>query len=214
MFGQSLSSGTYLNTDVLPHLPTQEFGCSSDSNSIPFGASATDLLGGDKGNHAEFFNLLDSFRDIADAKRWDELDPAHIQGLLESFKAGQHDKFGLDSKTYADVHASFNLFVSQLSNRFVTAGNSSSLNNYSHHHPIGQHNGTHQNYQVDTLSPIQLGGGSSPLEFNHSPSAGIYRQYNTPVVSSLTVAQQPNNPKTDLHLFDDVEDDFDWSKLM
>ncbi len=219
MFGQSVSDGTYINADILPHIPTQELGCSSDSSSIniPFGASATgtDLLSDNKGNHVEFLNLMDSFRDIANAKTWDELDPAHIQGLLESFKAGQRDKFGLDSKTYANVHASFNQFVSQLSNRFVTVGNPSGLNNYSQHPPIGHHNG-HHNYQVDTLSPMQLGGGnhSSPLAFNHSPGAGAYRLYNTPTVSSLAVPQQPNSLKTDLNLFDDVEDDFDWSKLM
>lgn len=210
MFGVSVSDGTYINTDALPHIPTQELGCSSDSSGISFGASATDLL--NKGNHVEFINLMDNFRDIADAKTWDELDPAHVQGLLESFKAGQHDKFGLDSKTYANVHASFNQFVSQLSNRFVTSGNTSSLNNYSHHPPMGHHNGTHHNYQVDTLSPIQLGGGnqSSLLDFNQSPSTGAYRPYNTPTINPLAVVQQPNNS----NLLDDVEDDFDWSKLM
>ncbi len=225
MLGQSMAEGAYLNAGILPHIPTQELGISSDSSSIPLGASATTLLGGNEGNHTEFLSLMDSFRDIADAKTWDKLDPAHIQGLLDSFKTGQRDKFGLDAKTYADVHASFNQFVSQLSNRFVTTGNTSSLNNYSHHAlggapPMGHPNGGgHHSYQIDTgiLSPVQLGGinHTSQPEFNQSPmypGAGAYGAYNTATLSSL--AQQPNHHRTGLELFEDVEDDFDWSKLM
>lgn len=178
IFGQPLSGGEYINADILPDLPvssSHELECSDDSSSIPLGASASMLLNPPKCNHPQFLSLMDSFRDIADSKSWDKLDPAHVQGLLESFKAGQNDKFGLDPATYADVHASFNQFLSQLNNRFLT-GSSSGMPRLSEYdqlneggihqhtsHLLGHHNnkyGSHQQYQIDTgmVSPIPMIG--------------------------------------------------------
>ena len=190
IFGQPLVGGEYLNADVLPDLPvssSHELG-SSDSSSIPLGASASMLLNLPKCNHPQFLSLMDSFRDIADSKSWDKLDPAHVQGLLESFKAGQNDKFGLDPSTYADVHASFNQFLSQLNNRFLT-GSSSGMPHLSeydqpiegeiHQHTsqlMDHHNkyGSHQHYQIDAgvVSPIPLIG------MNHTSPTNSYHPVN------------------------------------
>ena len=242
IFGQSLAEGAYLNADILPHIPNQELNC-SDGSSIPLGGSASNLLGA-KANHSEFLSLMDSFRDIADAKTWDKLDPAHVQGLLESFKAGQSNKFGLDPQAYANVHASFNQFVSQLSNRFLAT---SSLNNYGHHRDsglgehalLGHHNGTPHNYQVDTgvISPVPLLGmnQSSPTDYNRTPSPHHMNLMNqghlhpveggsqlpshyglpyTPTLSSLAETPNHHGMKTSLDHLLDDDDDFDWSKLM
>ena len=78
---------------------------------------------------------MDSFRDIAETNSWDKLDPSQIQCLMDSFKEGEHHKYGLDPDTYADLHASFNKFLSQLNNRFLTSSSSSTprLSEYNQH---------------------------------------------------------------------------------
>ena len=88
------------------------------------GASASLFLSSSGGN-PQFISLMDSFRDIAESNSWDKLDPSQIQCLMDSFKEGEHHKYGLDADTYADLHASFNKFLTQLNSKFLTDSSSS-----------------------------------------------------------------------------------------
>lgn len=129
IFGQSVGAESCLDplsttntTAIETHsVAVASSGLSSSNNSLALGASATTLFNPSHRNYSpQFATLMDSFRDIADSNSWDKLDHAQIQGLMESFKAGRNDKFGLDPDVYASVASSFNNFLSQLNNKFLT----------------------------------------------------------------------------------------------
>lgn len=194
IFGQ-LGGNEYLNEyTTLSDLhtnPGHELASSDSSmSSVPLGASASLLQNQSKCTHPQFLSLMDNFREMADSRSWDKLDPAHVQGLLESFKEGQSDKFGLDVVTYADVHASFNQFLSQLNNRFLAGSlaNMPPLVDYNHddgahqQHPgLLEQQAKYQQYRLDSgeVSAIPLVGMSqvSPTDgypvSDHTPSQHI-----------------------------------------
>ena len=129
IFGHSVSSGEYLNPPPLPPCVLTDLG-SSDS-SIPLGASALSLLSlgapittttGAADYSPHFYTLMDSFRDIAESNSWDNLEPEQVQGLMQSFKAVERDRLGLDDESYSRVSSSFEHFLQQLSCRFVAGG--------------------------------------------------------------------------------------------
>ena len=144
LFGQSVPHGDYFSNGmagnrnhIAPNLlgssPGNDLNLSNSCGSLSLGASAGNLL--NSVNNPQFTSLMGSFKDIAETNSWDKLDPAQIQGLVDSFKAGEHDKFGLDQDSYADLYASFNQFLSQLNNKFLTGSSNLSpqLSEYSQH---------------------------------------------------------------------------------
>ena len=140
IFGQSVNGGEYLNATTTEDafqisVPSIDPTCSNSS--LPLGASAASLfIPGHENYSPQLTSLMDSFRDIAETNSWDKLDPAQIHGLMESFKAGEHDKFGLDPDMYANLSASFTQFLSQLNNKFLVGGSASvtHLNEYHQSH--------------------------------------------------------------------------------
>ncbi len=168
------------------------------NSSLPLGASATALF--DSIRNPQFTSLMDSFRDIADTNSWEKLDPSQIQGLVDSFKVGEQDKFGLEPEIYAELHASFNQFLSQLNNRFLTGSSNTTprLSEYSRHHHnssvvasndvMGGVNGRGllsrfrpHHHQLDVVSPL--------ISMHHLSSSG-YDPNRTP----SPVAQQGQLP--------------------
>lgn len=141
IFGQSVNGGDYLNTATTEDafqisVPSIDPTCSNSS--LPLGASAASLFNPGHQNYSpQLTSLMDSFRDIAETNSWDKLDPAQIHGLMESFKAGEHDKFGLDPDTYANLSASFSQFLSQLNNKFLV-GSSASVPHLNEYHQQAQ----------------------------------------------------------------------------
>ena len=195
IFGSSITQGDYFNDSmtgngkcgVVPGITS-----SSCSGSLPPSALLNSV------NNPQFASLMGSFRDIAETNSWDKLDPAQIQGLVDSFKAGEHDKFGLEPEVYADLYASFNHFLSQLNNRFLTGSSNLSpqLSEYSRQHPHpasrsvphnliggGLAHKYHQHHKLDTdlMSPLLINlhrqGSSTPTNFNpnsnRTPSPGL-----------------------------------------
>lgn len=161
--------------NVVPNINTSsgDIGLSNSSSSLPLGASASALFSSLR--NPQFMSLMDSFRDIADSNSWDKLDPAQIQGLMDSFKMGEHDKFGLNQEMYAELHTSFNQFLSQLNNRFLTGSSNTSpqlseYNQYNHNSPVMSHGAGmagvgrvdgrgltpkyHAHHQLDMVSPL------------------------------------------------------------
>ena len=127
IFGHSVCSGEYLNPPPLPPSSVLTDLGSSDS-SIPLGTSALSILGDANptaGSTTEycphFYTLMDSFRDIAERRNWDKLEPEQVQGLMKSFKAFDQDRLGLDEESYSHVSSSFEHFLQELSNRVVTS---------------------------------------------------------------------------------------------
>ena len=216
---------------------------------IASGCATTMIDNGTSGNtevSATYFNpahrnynprlasLFDSFRDIADTNSWDKLDPSHIQGLMESFKSGERDKFGLDPESYVGVANSFNQFLGQLHNRFITSGSEATpnLSDYlqpqesfpSHLRP--QHPRTYVSPSSSSAFPpphprgsthqsaaSQAMGGNSMGHFN--PSYAYTSPTHTPgsmgPPTTWPEHLKINSAATDLI---DDDDDFDWSKLM
>lgn len=196
IFGHSIQgSGEYFNDiptsqGVVPDISNSAAGdlSLSSGSSLPLGASTTGLFSSLR--NPQFTSLMDSFRDIADSNSWDKLDPAQIQGLMDSFKIGEHDKFGLDPDVYAELHASFNQFLSQLNNRFLTGSSDSTpqlseYDRYSHPPSVMSHaasrvNGHgmvvpkyHTHHQLDMVSPlVSVHQASPPSAFcpNRTPS--------------------------------------------
>lgn len=198
MFGGHPSqSGDYFNDlpsghaggVVVPDISNSPSDLGLSNSSLPLGASATALFSSLR--NPQFTSLMDSFRDIAETNSWDKLDPAQIQGLMDSFKTGEHDKFGLDPDLYAELHSSFNQFLSQLNNRFLTGSSNSNpqlsqYNQYNHHstsvmahggHSIGSGRGMvpkyHAHHQLDVVSPlVNMHQVSPPSSFppNRTPS--------------------------------------------
>ena len=158
-----------------------DLGLSGGSSSIPLGASATALFSSLR--NPQFMSLMDSFRDIAETNSWDKLDPAQIQGLMDSFKIGDHDKFGLEPEMYEEIHTSFNHFLSQLNNRFLTGSSASSpqLSEYSRY-------GNHSNAAV-VAPPHNMGGinGGLMSKFHGAP-------HQLDMVSPLVSAHQASPP--------------------
>lgn len=192
IFGHSAQYGEYVN-DVgghgrtMPELNNSSSNLGLSNSSLPLGSSASALFGSIR--NPQFTSLMDSFRDIAETNSWDKLDPAQIQGLMDSFKAGERDKFGLDPEMYAELHASFNQFLSQLNNKFLTdsSNNTPRLTEYNHHHhnvPVVSHGGHvmggvggilpkyHPHHQLDIISPLINVQTSAPTNYhpNGTPS--------------------------------------------
>ena len=113
---------------------------SNAGTSISLGASAATLFDANHRNCSpQFTSLMDSFRDIAESNNWEKLDPSHIRGLMESFRAGERERFGLDAESFAGVSSSFNQFLDQLHNKFLTNTSSNSnprLSEYQVHNQL------------------------------------------------------------------------------
>ena len=215
IFGHSVGANEYINSETAVNtsgvpIPVTPSELNISNASLPLGASATALFNSSRNPH--FTSLMDSFRDIAETNSWDKLNPSQIQGLMESFKAGEHDKFGLDADTYADLHSSFNQFLTQLNNRFLTGssnntprlseynqqqGNPSrhSLSHAAHvrsggvHHKYSSHHHRHApHHQIDTMSPM-LGGMHQP-----SPPSTNYMVNRTPSPHISPQTQMTNVP--------------------
>jgi hypothetical protein len=211
IFGQSLQSGDYFNDISHGVVPDMNGSSSSDlglsNSSLPLGASATALFSSLSLRNPQFTSLMGSFREIADSNTWDKLDPSQIQGLMDSFKVGDHDKFGLEPEVYAELHTSFNHFLSQLNNRFLTGSSGSSpqlseYNQYHNHssgpvmsHTLGGASGHnllpkyHTHHQLDIVSPLVSSQQASPPRFcppqNRTPS---------PHTSPTQIANHPPPP--------------------
>ena len=183
IFGHSVNSGEYINepreSDNMQQLPTVSSGLSGSNASLPLGASAASLFDPTSRNYSpQFTSLMDSFRDIAESNNWDKLDPAHIQGLMESFKGGEHDKFGLNPEAYSDLASSFNQFLVRLNSRFLTGNstNSPDLAEYQQHHHSrvahmmsrGASTSTPKyDHQRESLSPFGMPHVSPPSTSNY-----------------------------------------------
>lgn len=189
IFGQSVNSGEYINapTSVDAHqlpVPSVDPGCSNSS--LVLGASAASLFNPGHQNYSpQLTSLMDSFRDIAESNSWDKLDSAQIQGLMESFKAGEHDKFGLDPEAYAELSVSFNQFLSQLNNKFLTssAGSIPRLNEY-HHQPHSHLGRMSQAHMISRMPPKYGRQGDSMMPYGihrtSPPSSNFHSANRTP----------------------------------
>lgn len=207
IFGQSIQTGDYFNDTE--HRVVSDGSSSSSvdlglsNSSLSLGASATALFNSLSLRNPQFTSLMDSFRDIAESNSWDKLDPSQIQGLMDSFKIGDHDKFGLEPELYAELHTSFNHFLSQLNNKFLTgsAGCSSHPSEYSQYqnhttsHNMGEISGRgllpkyHAHHQLDMVSPLVSSQQASP------PSGFCPPQNSTPSPhTSPTQGGQVANP--------------------
>ena len=116
-----MSSGEYLNPPPLP--PSTVAELSSSDSSFSLGASALSLMSNvnPAGSYSpNIYSLMDSFRDIAETNSWDKLEPSQVQGLMETFRAAERDRFGLDAESYVRVSSSFEQFFQQLNSRFMT----------------------------------------------------------------------------------------------
>lgn len=207
IFGHSVSSGEYLNPPPLPQSTSAEL--SSSDTSLPLGASALSLLNSPVGNYSpHFYSLMDSFRDIAESNSWDKLEPAQVQGLMESFKAAERDRFGLDLETYSRVSSSFSQFLQQLNSKFITGEGGSNPTLTEYHpslscresrgmmHPslvnrlppkYGQHPDTTPPFPVSGTSPP----GSNYCPPNRTPSPHVSPQGHlgtSPIHSQLSAA--------------------------
>lgn len=214
---------------------TSPASCSELAGSLPLPASASLLPAGVGGQH--FASLMDSFREIAESKSWDKLDPAQVQGLVESFRLGEHDRFGLDPDTYAELSTSFNEFLSQLNSRFLTgSADTPRLNEFHCSQLLGPptpkygHRGdTHavpstSVFHGNTPTPSShLSPSSAPTLGEmlppHSHTSHPYPSYipsDTPPPAAVTTVTDPSSlpfKSAATDLFDDA-DEFDWSKLM
>ncbi len=194
-----------------------DLGLSNSTSSLPLGASASALFGSLR--NPQFMSLMDSFRDIADTNSWDKLDPAQIQGLMDSFKIGEHDKFGLDQELYAELHTSFNQFLSQLNNRFLTGSSNTSpqLSEYNQYNHVISHGGGggggmgvgghgltpkyHAHHQLDMVSPLVTmhqasppSGGSGYGETNNNNNPAQQQQQNRTPSPSHTPHHRHHHP--------------------
>lgn len=181
-------------------------------------------------------SLFDSFRDIADTNSWDKLDPSQIQGLMESFKSGERDKFGLDPESYMGVTNSFNQFLGQLHNRFITSGSDATPNLSDYLQPqepnpyppnMRPPNQSKCYAQPSTNTAFTSALRGSPHQATSSHTmGGAMGHFNSPYAYT-SPSHEPgsmgppstwpehlkiNSAATDL--IDDDDDDFDWSKLM
>ena len=197
------------------------------------GVSATYFNPTHRNYNPRLASLFDSFRDIADTNSWDKLDPSQIQGLMESFKTGERDRFGLDPESYTGVANSFNQFLGQLHNRFITSGSEATPNlsdylqsqdtaGYSPHlRPQHSSKGytspstssafppPHRNSPHQPIATLGVGGA----HFNPS------YPYTSPPHEPGTMGPPttwPEHLKINSAASDliDDDDDFDWSKLM
>ena len=205
IFGHSVQSGGYFN-----ELPPTSQGMVSDvstssgdlglsNTSLPLGASANALFSSVR--NPQFTSLMDSFRDIADTNSWDKLDPAQIQGLMDSFKSGEHDKFGLEPELYAELHTSFNHFLSQLNNRFLTGSSNTTpqLSEYNHHHHPGVVNSGHMSkyishHQLEMVSPLVHHQASPPPPAYHANRTPSPHSHTTPPQGQLPSMPVGSNP--------------------
>ena len=203
IFGQSVSGGNFIDP---PPLPPNSHGLSLTSgelgSSLPLGASASMLFS--SGRNPQFTALMDSFRDIAESQSWDKLDPSQIQCLMDSFKEGEHHKYGLDPDTYADLHASFNKFLSQLNNRFLTgsSGSTPRLSEYNQH-PLHSHaSATGGRGVMSHASMINHGGMPPPHHpghhhhhhHHHHAPHGTYGHQTHPQIDSMLNLHQSSPP--------------------
>ena len=187
IFGHSVNAGEYINEptelDDVQQLPAVSGGLSSSNTSLPLGASAASLFDPTSRNYSpQFTSLMDSFRDIAESNNWDKLDPAQIQGLMESFKGGEHDKFGLTPEVYSDLASSFNQFLTRLNNRFLTGNSMNSPHLAEYHHQAQQHHPSRvahmmgrgcststpkYGHQRESMSPFGMPHASPPSASNY-----------------------------------------------
>ena len=201
IFGHSLQPGEYFNDidehGIIPDNSNSSNDLGLSNSSLPLGASASTMFSSI--HNPQFTSLMESFRDIAETNNWDKLDPAQIQGLMDSFKAGERDKFGLEPELYAEIHTSFNHFLSQLNNRFLTGSSNITprLSEYEHHHntAIVSHGGHlmggvnghnlmskyHPHHQLDIASPL--------LSMHQAPTTTCNYQNRTPSPNSHTSLQ-------------------------
>lgn len=200
------------------------------------GASATYFNPSHRNYNPRLASLFDSFRDIADTNSWDKLDPSQIQGLMESFKSGERDRFGLDLDSYTGVANSFNQFLGQLHNRFITSGSDTTPNlsdylqshepaAYQTHHLKSQHpskcytppsstsafptphrGGVHQ-----SISTQAVGGAMTHFTPSYAYTSSSHEPGTMGPPSTWPEHLKINSAATDLI---DDDDDFDWSKLM
>ena len=170
IFGHSVSAGGGGGGgEFVPPPPPSSHGLTSRElgSSLPLGASASLFLSSGSGT-PQFVSLMDNFRDIAESNSWDKLDPSQIQCLMDSFKEGEHHKYGLDADTYADLHASFNKFVTQLNSKILPDGSNSGLrlNEYDDQHHLHRAGGGGGGI-ISHASMINHGGMPPPHHHPH-----------------------------------------------
>ena len=175
IFGNSVSSGEYLNPPPLPlSLSANDSGPDS-----PLAAEALASLDPTGSYSPYFYSLMDSFKDIAATDSWDNLDQAQVQGFMDSFKVAKQDRFGLDSDAYSQVSAHFDSFLHQLHSRFITGtkGSDTTLNELEYCHDVAALANT------DTMPPPLHLGSLPPLppKYTHSNSIPPF-----PVSDSMT----------------------------
>lgn len=203
IFGHSVSGGDFTPP---PPATSQAVAVSSSElgSSLPLGASASLLFSSSR--NPQFTSLMDSFRDIAESNSWDKLDPSQVQCLMDSFKEGEHHKYGLDPDTYADLHASFNKFLSQLNSRFLTgsSGSTPRLSEYNHHQLHG-HAGT-SGAVMSHASMINHRGMPPPHHphthhHHHHTTHGTYGhpQTHSQIDSMLNLHQSSPPPPSNYH---------------
>ena len=153
----------------------------------------------------QFTSLMDSLKDIAEKNRWETLNPSQIQSLRESFKSGNHKNFGMDQDTFLEWSHSFDQFLSQLDSRIPMVVSANGL--------------VHSSFQLsDRLPP-------PPPYSQHVTVSNTYvtnSRMNAPFVPSLrdSSSNHLQLQKTPLFrsaatdLFEEDDDDFDWSKLV
>lgn len=206
IFGHSVSGGG----DFVPPLPANSHGISVSSgllgSSLPLGASASMLFS--SGRNPQFISLMDSFRDIAETNSWDKLDPSQIQCLMDSFKEGEHHKYGLDPDTYADLHTSFNNFLSQLNNRFLTSSSGSTprLSEYSQHQLGGAGGGVMSHTSMinhEGMPPPHHHPHHHHHHHHHTHSHSGHRTYSHPQthpqIDSMLNLHQSSPPPSNYH---------------
>jgi len=212
LFGHSVPhQGEYFNTSAsedrnhmsanLPgSIPNNGLTLSDSNGSLSLGASAGTFL--NSVSNPQFTSLMGSFRDIAETNSWDKLDPAQIQGLVDSFKTCEHSKFGLDHDAYADLHASFNQFLSQLNNKFLTGSSNANpqLADYSQQPSQLARN------RASFQGPVMLSGTIESLGPPHAHKHHLHHKIDTVAAPSplLSMHHQHHHhgtsPPTNFHL--------------
>ena len=205
IFGHSVSGGgDFVPAPSHPPPPSNSHAIAVSSSelgsSLPLGASASLLFS--SGRNPQFTSLMDSFRDIAESNSWDKLDSSQIQCLMESFKEGEHHKYGLDPDMYADLHASFNKFLSQLNDRFLTSSSDSTprLSEYNQHQ---LHGGGGAGGGVMSHASMINHGGMPPPHHPHHHSHHTRGTYGHPQthaqIDSMLNLHQSSPPPSNYH---------------
>ena len=210
LFGHSVpNQGEYFNTsatesrnhasaNLLGSMPNNGLNMSDSNGSLSLGASAGNLL--NSISNPQLMSLMGSFRDIAETNSWDKLDPAQIQGLVDSFKSCEHSKFGLDQDAYADLHASFNQFLSQLNNKFLTGSSNANPQLVDYSQQPSQLVLNRASFQ----GPVMLSGTIDSLGPQHAHKHHLHHKIDTAPSPLLSMHHHHHHhstsPTTNFHL--------------